>query len=79
MPQCAHLPLGCNGAGVRLSKRDAGVSMAELRSTHTPRAVLGMVARLAGMTELGPEPTLGEMTAAFDIDSIVKLPHVITI
>lgn len=79
VPQFAHLPLVCNAEGVRLSKRDAGVSMAELRATHTPRAVLGLVARLAGMAELGPEPTLSEMTTAFDIGNIAKLPPVITI
>ena len=29
-PEFAHLPLICNGSGVRLSKRDRGVSMADL-------------------------------------------------
>lgn len=48
-PEYAHLPLLRNAAGQRLSKRDSALSMAELRRTHTPAQVLGLVAQAAGL------------------------------
>ena len=43
-PQFAHVPLVCNEAGVRLSKRDKSLSMEYLRANHTQEEVLGMAA-----------------------------------
>ena len=51
IPEFAHLPLLCNTSGQRLSKRDASLSMEELRKTHSPEEVTGMVASLAGITD----------------------------
>lgn len=48
-PQFAHLPLVCNSQGVRLSKRDASLSMEYLRRIHSPQEVLGTVAHTASL------------------------------
>lgn len=43
-PEFAHIPLVCNDAGIRLSKRDKSLSMEYLRANNTPKEVLGMAA-----------------------------------
>ena len=48
VPQFAHLPLVCNAAGQRLSKRDASMSMEQLRRRLSPEEILGRIACLAG-------------------------------
>lgn len=48
-PEFAHVPLVCNEAGVRLSKRDRSLSMECLRAHHTPEEVLGMAAHRAAL------------------------------
>ncbi|MCM1029064.1 MAG: tRNA glutamyl-Q(34) synthetase GluQRS [Pseudoflavonifractor sp.] len=49
-PEWAHIPLLTNEAGQRLSKRDASLSMGELRAAGlTPEDVLGRVAAMAGL------------------------------
>lgn len=54
VPEFAHLPLLCNAAGQRLSKRDGAMSMDALRAIHTPQSLLGHIAHLAGLL---PAPT----------------------
>lgn len=54
-PRYGHVPLLCNAAGQRLSKRDASLSMAELRRRYTPREVIGRLGWLAGLLD-EPEP-----------------------
>lgn len=48
-PEFAHLPLICNAEGVRLSKRDASLSMEALRMQFTPRQLTARLAHLAGL------------------------------
>lgn len=48
-PEFAHVPLVCNEAGIRLSKRDKSLSMEYLRAHHTPEEILGMAAYRAGL------------------------------
>ena len=48
-PSFAHLPLLCNAAGQRLSKRDRSLDMEALRQTHTAEEIIGRLARLAGL------------------------------
>lgn len=48
-PQYIHLPLLYNEQGQRLSKRDKSMDMGELRKRHTPQALLGILACVAGM------------------------------
>ncbi len=52
-PEFAHVPLLCNDAGQRLSKRDRSMSMEEVRKTAEPSHVIGYLASLAGLL---PEP-----------------------
>ncbi len=52
-PEFAHVPLLCNAEGRRLSKRDASLSMEEIRKTASPSHVIGYLACLAGLL---PEP-----------------------
>ena len=54
-PEFAHVPLLCNGAGQRLSKRDGALDMESLRRTHTPGQLVGRLAFMAGLT-VSPEP-----------------------
>ncbi|MCM1336928.1 MAG: tRNA glutamyl-Q(34) synthetase GluQRS [Candidatus Amulumruptor caecigallinarius] len=49
IPEFAHLPLLCNEAGQRLSKRDASLSMEQLRRDFTPERLIGHIAHLAGI------------------------------
>lgn len=54
-PRFAHLPLICNTAGQRLSKRDNAASMAELRQRHSAPEIIGRLANMIGLTPT-PEP-----------------------
>ncbi|MCM1066766.1 MAG: tRNA glutamyl-Q(34) synthetase GluQRS [Muribaculaceae bacterium] len=69
-PAFAHLPLVCNAAGVRLGKRDGAAGMAELRSRHTARELLGLVAAMAGIIPEAAPMSIEELTALFDINLI---------
>lgn len=50
-PRYTHLPLLCNIAGQRLSKRDAALDMGALRMHHSPQEILGLLAHYAGLTD----------------------------
>lgn len=64
-PRYAHLPLICNAAGQRLSKRDASLSMAVLRGRYTPEQLLGHVGYLAGLLEAPRAVTLPALLDAY--------------
>ena len=53
VPQFSHVPLLCNGAGQRLSKRDSSLSMESLRKEYSPSHLVGLLAYFAGIL---PEP-----------------------
>lgn len=55
MPRFTHLPLLCNEAGQRLSKRDQSMDMASLRSRFTATDIIGRLAFLAGILPT-PQP-----------------------
>lgn len=71
-PVFAHVPLVCNDAGVRLSKRDMALNMEQLRRTHTPELLIGKVAHMAGLLPQERECTLDEFVRIFDISKIRK-------
>ena len=54
-PEFSHIPLICNSAGQRLSKRDASLAMDALRERYTPQALTGYLASLAGLLPPGEE------------------------
>lgn len=64
-PEFAHVPLVCNDAGVRLSKRDKAMSMEELRRSHTPEEILGMVAHRASLTSTPAPISLTELLSIY--------------
>lgn len=62
-PRFTHLPLLCNTAGQRLSKRDKSLDMGCLRQRFTPNQIIGLLAHVAG---LQPTPD------AVSVQSLVK-------
>lgn len=63
-PSYAHIPLLCNEAGQRLSKRDKSLDMGELRTRFRPEELVGLLAFYAGLL---PRP---EPVAARDVVSL---------
>lgn len=70
-PAFVHLPLLCNEAGQRLSKRDRSLDMEALRSRCTPEQIIGLLAHLAGL-----QPTKAPCKATDLIDGFAwsKVP-----
>ena len=64
-PEFAHVPLVCNEAGIRLSKRDKSLSMEYLRAHHTPEEILGMAAHRARLIPYPQAITLQELIEIF--------------
>lgn len=76
-PAYAHLPLICNSAMQRLSKRDASLNMGELRKRHSPEEIIGL---LGFMANLLPDPTTctaKELIPLFSWDKIPCRPKII--
>lgn len=48
-PRFTHLPLLCNSASQRLSKRDRSLDMESLRAHYSPQQIIGMLAHAAGL------------------------------
>lgn len=66
-PVYGHVPLVCNAAGVRLSKRDLSLSMESLRRHYTPHGLLGRLAHMAGLLEDEEPVSVEELEREFDI------------
>lgn len=54
-PAFTHIPLLCNEAGQRLSKRDQSLDMQHLRELYSPEEIIGRLACHAGIIDR-PEP-----------------------
>lgn len=50
-PTFCHVPLLCNTAGQRLSKRDASLDLGALRSRYSAEDVIGILAHAAGLID----------------------------
>lgn len=70
-PAFCHLPLLCNKAGQRLSKRDKSLDMESLRSRYSAQQIIGKLAHLAGII---PEPTPIEARNLIPLFSWDKVP-----
>lgn len=71
-PRYIHLPLICNSAGQRLSKRDLSMSMSELRLRYTPQEIIGKLACMAGITnDCGP-CTPESLVGIFDVGRLPR-------
>lgn len=64
-PEYAHLPLVCNAAGQRLSKRDSSMSMEQLRRRYTPQQLLGEIASMTGILPRYEPVSLSDLTSLF--------------
>ena len=69
-PHFIHLPLLCNAAGQRLSKRDQSLDMASLRQRYTASELIGMLAHLAGLQPSLAPVTPQNLIAHFSWDKI---------
>ncbi|MCM1483641.1 MAG: tRNA glutamyl-Q(34) synthetase GluQRS [Muribaculaceae bacterium] len=75
-PDFAHVPLVCNSAGVRLSKRDKSLDMESLRSRYSQRDIIGILAYIAGLTSAVVPCTPAELINVFSWDKIPALNSV---
>ena len=66
-PSFAHLPLLCNTAGQRLSKRDTATHFGQLKQTFTPRQLTGHIAYIAGLTPTVDALPLSDLLLTFDV------------
>jgi len=73
-PAWFHVPLVTDGHGRRLAKREAGLSLAELRAGGTdPRAIVAWAARSAGVA-VAERVTAQEVTPLFELAALPKAP-----
>ena len=73
-PAWFHVPLVVDESGRRLAKREADLSLAELRAGGTdPRAIVAWAAHSAGMPS-SERCTPGELTAHFDLTRVPREP-----
>lgn len=71
-PAWFHVPLVCDEQGRRLAKREADLSLAELRAGGAdPRAIVAWAAESAGLS-VAPRVTPGEVTAEFELSRLPK-------
>ena len=73
-PAWFHVPLVSDASGRRLAKREADLSLAELRAGGTdPRAIVAWAARSAGLA-VSERVTALEVTPLFHLDALPKEP-----
>lgn len=71
-PRFTHLPLLCNTAGQRLSKRDLSLDMASLRTRFTPQEIIGRLAHAAGLQEYDTPISAHDLIHSFSWEKIGK-------
>lgn len=71
-PKFIHLPLLCNSAGQRLSKRDKSMNMEELRRRYSPKEVIGQLACMARITDKYEPCTAESLIEKFDLSRLPK-------
>ena len=77
-PAWFHVPLVVDESGRRLAKREADLSLAELRAGGTdPRAIVAWAAQSAGMNG-GERCTPSELTPYFDLSRLPREPLCLT-
>ena len=76
-PQYGHVPLLCNGAGQRLSKRDSAMDMGQLRRRLSPGQIIGALACAAGLQPTPDACSADSLIQAFVPDKIRKTHEII--
>lgn len=71
-PTYAHIPLLCNEAGQRLSKRDKSLDLGALREQYKAEEIIGMLAHYAGLTETADTITPKELIPLFAWQKVPK-------
>lgn len=75
-PTFTHLPLLCNAQGMRLSKRDRSLNLAELRSRHTPEEIIGSLAAIARLTPDNAPCRPADLIPLFSWSKITPAPTI---
>ena len=69
-PRFTHLPLLCNTAGQRLSKRDKSLDMGCLRQRFTPNQIIGLLAHAAGLQPTADAVSEQSLVKTFSWDKV---------
>ena len=69
-PRFPHLPLLCNTAGQRLSKRDKSLDMGCLRQRFTPNQIIGLLAHAAGLQPTADAVSAQSLVKTFSWDKV---------
>lgn len=69
-PRFTHLPLLCNTAGQRLSKRDKSLDMGCLRQRFTPNRIIGLLAHAAGLQPTPDAVSAQSLVKTFSWDKV---------
>lgn len=77
-PRFTHLPLLCNTAGQRLSKRDKSLDMGCLRQRFTPNQIIGLLAHAAGLQPTADAVSAQSLVKTFSWDQ-VETADIVTI
>lgn len=72
-----HVPLLCNSAGQRLSKRDGSLNMESLRRRYTPHQLIGLLGKIAGINPQGDAMSATELTQLMDWNRVTREPQII--
>lgn len=70
-PRFTHLPLLCNTAGQRLSKRDKRLDMGCLRQRFTPNQIIGLLAHAAGLQSTPDAVSAQSLVKTFSWNKVV--------
>lgn len=70
-PRFTHLPLLCNTAGQRLSKRDKSLDMGCLRQRFTPNQIIGLLAHAAGLQPTPDSVSVQSLVKTFSWNKVV--------
>ncbi|HYS79720.1 MAG TPA: tRNA glutamyl-Q(34) synthetase GluQRS [Anaeromyxobacteraceae bacterium] len=77
-PRFAHVPLVTGEDGARLAKRHGALSLGELRERGAhPRAVVGLLAALSGLTPEGERAAPRDLVAGFALSRLTASPAVL--
>lgn len=70
-PRFTHLPLLCNTAGQRLSKRDKSLDMGCLRQRFTPNQIIGLLAHAASLQPTPDAVSAQSLVKTFSWNKVV--------
>ncbi|ANM32295.1 hypothetical protein ABI59_16080 [Acidobacteria bacterium Mor1] len=79
-PLFGHVPLLVDGDGVRLSKRQQGITLRELRERGlTAEQVVGYLAHLLGLRERPAPVSASALAGGFELAALRSTPRIVTV